>query len=69
MESGISYSICHAHCKGCNYKWTAVIEVDYIELMGKKEYKFPDFLLCPECNSEFADYKGIKTNEDFKNNN
>jgi hypothetical protein len=59
MESGISYSICHAHCKDCNYKWTAVIEVDYIELMGKKEYKLPEFLVCPECSSEFADYKGI----------
>ena len=68
MQSGINYLISHADCENCNYKWTAIVEVDYIELLGKKEYKLPEFLLCPECNSQFADYKGIITDKDFKNN-
>ena len=67
MESGINYLVSHAHCENCQHKWTAIVEVDYIELMGKKEYKLPDFLICPECNSSFADYKGIITDKDFKN--
>lgn len=67
MESGINYLVSHAHCDNCKYKWTAIIEVDYIELLGKKEYKLPEFLICPECKSEFANYKGIITDEDFKN--
>jgi len=67
MDSGINYLISHAHCKNCNYKWTAIIEVEYIELIGKKEYKLPEFLECAECQSQFADYSGIVTDEDFKN--
>ena len=67
MESGINYLISHAFCKNCTYNWTAVVEVEYIELTEKKEYKLPDFIQCPECESEFADYNGIITDEEFKN--
>lgn len=56
MEIGLNYLVSNAFCNNCNYKWVAVIEVDYIELLGKKEYKLPDFLICPECSSEFANY-------------
>lgn len=63
MESGINYLVSHAYCDNCKYEWTAVIEVDYIELMGKKEYKLPQFLECPECQSKFADYTGIVTDK------
>lgn len=67
MKSGINYYISHAYCKNCDYKWTAIIEVEYIELTGKKEYKIPEFLECPGCKSEFADFSGIITDEEFKN--
>ena len=67
MESGVNYLVSHANCKNCGYKWTAIVEVDYIELMGKKEYKLPEFLECYQCNSMFADYTGIITDADFKN--
>ena len=67
MESGINYLISDAFCKSCNYTWTAVIEVDYIQINDKKEYKTPEFLECPKCKSEFADYRGIITDEEFKN--
>lgn len=67
METGINYYISKAHCKNCNHSWTAVIEVEYIELIGKKEYKLPKFLECPECKSMFADFSGIITDENFKN--
>jgi hypothetical protein len=36
-------------------------------LTEDKEYKLPEFLECPECKSEFADYSGIITDEEFKN--
>jgi hypothetical protein len=67
MESGINYLISHAFCQNCSYKWTAVVEVEYIQLTENKEYKMPEFLECPECKSQFADYSGIITDEEFKN--
>ena len=60
MESGVNYLVSHAYCKNCDYKWTAIIEVEYIELIGKKEYKLPEEIRLKLSRAKIGKYLGNK---------
>lgn len=65
MESGVNYLVSHAFCPNCKYKWTAVIEAEYIKITDKREYKIPDFLVCAECGSEFSEFHEVGSYKDY----
>lgn len=63
MNAGIGYIVCNAKCHLCGYEWVGVVEVDYIEIGGVKEFKKPTELECSKCGSMTDNFKIEDNNE------